>query len=186
MPQYRRAIVPGGTFFFTVVTGGRHPLFADERARWLLGNVIRDCRDRFPWTLDAIVLLPDHLHAIWTLPSGDDGYSSRWSWIKREFTRRWLSSGGNESFRSLGQSRQRRRGVWQPRFWEHAIEDEDDFSNHFDYIHFNPVRHGYVERVRDWPWSSFHRWVRVGVYPPEWGGGLIAEQPELLGRTVGE
>jgi REP-associated tyrosine transposase len=105
---------------------------------------------------------------------GDCAYSERWRWIKREFTRDWLACGGTEQSRRV--SGQRRRGVWQRRFWEHTIRDETDLENHFDYIHYNPVKHGLVQRPCDWPWSSFHRWVRAGHYQPNWGadGARIA------------
>jgi putative transposase len=106
---------------------------------------------------------------MWTLPPGDDGYSLRWGWIKKEFTSQWLKSGGAERHVSASKQRRRRRGVWQVRFWEHTIEDENDFERHFDYLHYNPVKHGYVDRPRDWPHSAFHRWAKTGVYAPDWG-----------------
>jgi len=168
MPNFRRAWVPGGSFFFTVVTDRRRPLFSDAEARRLLGEKIRACQAEWPFTINAIVLLPDHLHAIWSLPPGDDAYPTRWAWIKKEFTKAWLANGGAETVISAGRSREERRGVWQPRFWEHTLESEDDFERHFDYIHYNPRKHGYVACPADWPSSSFHRWVAAGVYPPDW------------------
>lgn len=170
MPNYRRARVPGGTYFFSVVVQDRVPLFADETARRLLGERIRECRDMWPFNVTAIVLLPDHLHAIWTLPPGDDRYSARWSWIKKEFTRTWLAAGGREQPVSQARADEHRRGVWQPRFWEHTIETDEDFERHFDYVHYNPVKHGHASVPAEWPWSSFHRWVAAGVYPENWGG----------------
>ena len=161
--------MPGGTFFFTVVVHKRRRLFDNSAAVSLLGSVLRRCRMRWPFDVDAIVLLPDHWHTIWSLPPGDSDYSRRLGWLKKEFTSRWLAIGGRETPVSEGRRRQRRRGVWQPRFWEHAIEDEDDFEHHFDYIHWNPVKHGYVRCPRDWPHSSFHRWVERGVYRHDWG-----------------
>ena len=169
MADYRRWHVAGGTFFFTVVTHSRAPLFRDAAARRILGEKFREClRDR-PFRLDAIVLLPDHLHAIWTLPPGDADYPGRWAWIKKEFTKEWLASGGVEQ--EVSQPRRERgdRGVWQPRYWEHTIEDEHDFDRHFDYLHYNPVKHRYAACPRDWRESSFHRWVRAGVYELDWG-----------------
>lgn len=165
MPNFRRAFVPGGTFFFTVVTNNRIPLFEDELARTLLGQFIRETREKWPFEIDAIVLLPDHLHAIWTLPSGDTEYSKRWGWLKKEFSKCWISRGGRESDISESRRSEQRLGIWQPRFWEHTILDEHDFEQHFDYIHFNPVKHGYVRCPHEWPHSSFHRWVEEGVYP---------------------
>ncbi|GAB4154179.1 MAG: hypothetical protein Tsb009_30730 [Planctomycetaceae bacterium] len=111
------------------------------------------------------------MHAIWSLPAGDADFSKRWAWLKKEFTRRYLEMGGTEQRTSESRKRNRRRGVWQRRFWEHAIEDEDDFEAHFDYIHYNPVKHEYVSRPVDWPYSSFHRWVKQGVYDSDWGCG---------------
>ena len=186
MPQYRRAKLHGGTYFFTLVTYRRRPIFNDPTARTLLGNSFRDCLARRPFQLDAIVLLPDHLHAIWTLPPGDADYSLRWSRIKREFTRAWLSVGGQEIKPTNGKRRERRRGVWQPRFWEHTIEDDDDYDRHFDYLHYNPKKYGLVERVSDWEYSSYHRWVRAGVYPPGWGGGVAPALCEELEHATGE
>ena len=171
MPNYRRAYVRGGTFFFTVVTYNRRPIFTNPIAQILLGRAIRKCQREWPFEINAIVLLPDHLHTIWTLPRGDDRYSARWSIIKKGFTSRYRNAGGREASVTRAQYKAGRAGVWQPRFWEHSLEDEDDFEAHFDYIHFNPVRHRYVECPQDWSPSSFHRWVRKGVYDPNWACG---------------
>lgn len=171
MPDYRRSHVPGGTFFFTVVTHQRRRLFHIERNRLLLGNVIRECQAKWPFEINAIVLLPDHLHALWTLPRGDSNYSAQWSVIKKTFTLKFLASGGRDARVSAAKRREHRRGVWQRRFWEHTIEDEDDFQIHFDYIHYNPVKHKLVRCPGDWEPSSFHRWVTAGVYPKGWGCG---------------
>jgi putative transposase len=168
MSNYRRAHVPGGSFFFTVICERRRPLFADARGRRVLGSILRRAQVRWPFTINALVLLPEHLHAIWSLPPGDTAYSTRWGWIKKEFTKEWLALGGAEQKASRGRRRERERGVWQRRFWEHTIASDDDFDRHFDYIHYNPVKHGHVARPRDWPWSSFHRWVAAGVYPADW------------------
>ena len=174
MPNYRRALVPGGTFFFTVVTHRRRRLFHVEVNRRLLGEVIRETQRDWPFELNAIVLLPDHLHAIWTLPPGDANYSGRWSVIRKDFSTRFLANGGRDETVSAGKRRERRRGVWQRRFWEHAIEDEDDFRVHFDYIHYNPVKHKLAKCPHDWEPSSFHRWVNAGVYPMDWACGRYA------------
>lgn len=179
MSDYRRYFVPGGTFFFTLVTENRVPLFSDESARNLLGDIMRRSQRLRPVEVIAIVLLPDHLHTLWALPPGDDDYSGRWSWIKKRFTSNWLKLGGREQTRTASRMRQRRRGVLQRRFWEHTIRDEQDLENHFDYIHYNPVKHGYVQRPRDWPWSSFHRWASTGYYDIDWGAGYVP--PELPG-----
>src|SRR4051794_35432645 len=120
MPRFRRLFIPGGTYFFTQVTDRRIPLFLEAEARALLSALLRQCKARWPFSISAIVVLPDHLHTIWILPEGDDSYSRRWGWIKKEFTKEWLKRGHTEQQVSAGRERDRRRGVWQPRFWEHT------------------------------------------------------------------
>lgn len=187
MPNYRRALVPGGSFFFTVVTYRRLPIFDNQTAIALLGGVMRQCLLNWPCQINAIVVSPNHLHTIWPLPTEDANYSRRWGWLKKEFTQRWLEMGGPDRTVTTGKSQQRRRGVWQPRFWEHALRDEDDFERHFDYIHWNPVKHGHVECPFQWPHSSFHRYVRAGVYDQNWGCALeAASRFATIEDTVGE
>lgn len=169
MSDYRRSYVAGGTFFFTLVTASRSTWLCDDDARETLRQAIVDCRAVRPFEIDAAVLLPDHLHMIWTLPRGDTDYSSRWAAIKREVTARRLNAGRADAKVSPAAVRQRRRGFWQRRFWEHTIADEIDMERHVDYIHFNPVKHGYCHAPKDWPHSSFHRFVRRGHYPLDWG-----------------
>jgi putative transposase len=183
MSDYRRYFVPGGTYFFTLVTARRAPLFADGRARRLLGRLTRCCIAKYPLQVIALVLLPDHLHTLWALAPGDDRYSLRWSWIKGNFSRQWLASGGHEQTRVVSPVHEGRRSVWQRRFWEHTIRDEDDLQAHFDYIHYNPVKHGYVTRPRDWRWSTFHRWVARGHYQINWGAGI---SPPTVPGNAGE
>lgn len=156
-------------FFFTQVTERRAPILTEPLARSDLRRALVDCRSRWPFRLEAVVLLPDHLHTVWSLPRGDAAYSLRWAWIKKEFTKAWLAGGGAEEAISDSRQRNRRRGVWQRRFWEHCIEDEDDLERHYDSIHYNPVKHGLVLAAKDWPYSSFHRFVKLGAYPVEWG-----------------
>jgi putative transposase len=180
VPDYRRYFVPGGTFFFTVVTAGRYPLFSDAWARHFLGQVMREVRDDMPFETIAIVLLPDHLHALWALSRGDDRYPQRWQAIKAKFTSKWIAHGGHEFQVSDGYQTQRRRGVWQPRFIEHTIRDDDDLSNHADYLHYNPIKHGLVRSLRDWACSSFHRFVAAGHYPVGWGDA-DGTPPEIRG-----
>ena len=168
MAEYRRYFVPGGTYFFTVVTRQRARFLCHDVARQILGDKLRQCQARWPFTMDAIVLLPDHLHCMWSLPAGDDSYPRRWAWIKKEFTKEWLSAGGRERPISTARKRRGDRGVWQPRYWEHEIESEHDFERHFDYIHYNPVKHQLVKCPSDWLYSSFHRWVEQKVYEPHW------------------
>ena len=168
MPDYRRNFQPGGTFFFTVVTCQRFPIFDASPARDLLGEAFRNVKEKYPFTLDAICLLPDHLHCLWTLPESDGNYSIRWSYIKAYFTHRYKGIFGAPG--KLNESRENRREgvVWQRRFWEHTIRDEQDFAMHFDYIHYNPVKHGLVQNIDEWEWSSFHHYVNLGWYPGKW------------------
>ena len=130
-------------------------------------------------SLLAFVVLPDHLHCVWSLPDGDDDFPARWRQIKSLFTREYLELGGRD-WDVTPQSRgQGRRGVWQPRYWERRIRNEEDYFRHRDYIHLNPVRHGYVARPEEWPWSSFHRHVRMGWLDPKWPGSSPVELPEI-------
>jgi putative transposase len=174
MPNFRRYFVPGATYFFTVVTYNRAAFLCADVAREVLRIVMRECRAQWPFEMPAVVLLPDHWHALWSLPTNDDRYPGRLGWIKKEFSKRWLARGGEQQNVTVAQGKEHRRGVWQPRYWEHTIRDEKDFERHFDYIHYNPVKHGLVSRVRGWPYSSFHRWVKEGVYPPNWGEGPMS------------
>ncbi len=179
MPNYRRAWVPGGTCFFTVNLL--------ERDRRLLVEHIDGLRDAFriacaarPFEIIAAVVLPDHLHCLWRLPTGDADNATRWRHIKSMFSRS-LPMGERRSRRRVVKAE---RGIWQRRYWEHLIRDERDLMTHVDYIHYNPVKHGHVARVCDWPYSSFHRHVRSGALSADWGegGGL----PEAFGeRSAG-
>jgi putative transposase len=144
MADYRRAHQPGGTFFFTLVTENRAPFLTSDAARQLLHQCIESCIRTKPFTMEAIVLLSHHLHSIWTLPPNDTDFSSRWALIKATFTRKWILAGGAEQHRTGARLHARRRGVWQRRFWEHCIHDEDDFARHLDYLHYNPVKHGFA------------------------------------------
>lgn len=173
MAEYRRWRVAGGTYFFTVVTHQRRAFLTEDLARDCLRDAIRTVRLARPFSLDAIVLLPDHLHAIWTLPDGDHDFSTRWRLINRRFTKLYLSAGGDESVCSESRADKKERGLWQRRFFEHVVRDEDDLKRCADYLHVNPLKHGLVDRVADWPWSSFHRYVRLGEYAPTWGNADV-------------
>lgn len=189
MADYRRCYVPGGPFFFTVVTErrGRAPILGNDVARDLLRAACREGRQRWPFRIDALVLLGDHLHAIWTRPPDDADCSKRWGAIKKHFTQSWLVAGGSEQSQSASRSRYRRRGVWQRRFWEHTLRDERGYVRHFDYLHFNPVKHGLVACLRAWPYSSFHVWVERGIYDPHWGCGIRDELDFAdLAEAIGE
>jgi putative transposase len=167
MTGYRRNFIAGGSFFFTVNLA--------ERRLWLLTQYItelrsafREIRRRHPFTIDAIVVLPDHLHTVWTLPEADAHYATRWRLIKSTFSRN-LPTGEPISDSRVAKGE---RGIWQRRYWEHTIRDENDFARHIDYIHINPLKHGLVSRVQDWPYSSFHRMVKLGIYPEDWAGDV--------------
>lgn len=152
MPNYRRYYLKGGTWFFTVNLKNRQ---SDILVRQIaaLRTVVQGVKAAKPFHINACVILPEHLHCIWTLPENDSDFSCRWREIKKMFTKAI-----------------RGHAIWQPRFWEHAIRDEEDFRRHVDYIYLNPVKHGWVTRVQDWPFSSFHRDVRHGIYPADWAG----------------
>jgi putative transposase len=169
MPEYRRNYVPGGTYFFTVVTQDRRPFLTTETARACLHQAIEKEQKKRPFDLFAIVLLPDHLHAIWTMPPDDDNYSVRWAAIKETFTREYLKKGGTEGIASRSRKKHRERAVWQRRFWEHTCRDEDDLKRFLDYLHWNPCKHGLVQHVKDYPWSSFQKFVKLGEYEENWG-----------------
>jgi putative transposase len=157
--RYRRIRVPGGSWFFTVVTRDRNPVFRKPVGVALLRHALRKVSRRMPFSIDAMVVLPDHLHCIWTLPAGDTDYSTRWRLVKTFVTRHGKTVIGDHTV-----------SIWQPRFWEHMLRDPGDYRAHIDYIHYNPVRHGYVDRAIEWPYSSLHRYVRNGVLPADWGG----------------
>ncbi len=164
MVEYRRNCVPGGTFFFTATLRDRRSSALVDHID-ILRDAIRQARSERPFDIDAIVVLPDHLHAIWTLPEGDSNFSARWRRIKSAFTHRLVSGGV-----VLKRDRRGEYDLWQRRFWEHTVRDDADFQRCIDYIHFNPVKHRLVARVSDWKHSSFHRFVRSGTLPLDWGG----------------
>ncbi len=159
MSKYRRAIQPGAAYFFTVVTYHRKPWFDCEAHVSVLREAFRRHMGKRPFRIDAVVVLPDHIHCLWQLPQGDSDFSGRWREIKKSVSRQ-LDSRTNARNERL---------VWQRRFWEHLIRDEDDWKNHMDYIHYNPVKHGLVKRPADWPWSSFSKAVAQGWYDMDWG-----------------
>ena len=177
MSNYRRARYAGACYFFTLVTHQRQPVLTQPRLREALRLAIERVRQGHPFSIHGWVLLPDHLHCLWQLPEGDSDYSRRWSMIKRLTSQAMPELSGSIS---LSRNLRRESGLWQRRFWEHRIRDEQDYRQHLDYLHWNPVRHALVERVADWPWSSYHRLVREGVYPADWGG--CAEVPGAFGE----
>jgi putative transposase len=168
MPNYRRAHQPGGTFFLTLVTHLRHPLFADETARLVLRHSISQTRHERPFTLDAIVLLPDHLHLILTLPDCESDFSTRVGAIKGRFSRRWHERRGVELPQSVSRQKHEQRGVWQKRFWEHCVSDEADLNRCIEYMMYNPVKHGLARCPHAWPHSSFAQFVDQHRFAQDW------------------
>jgi putative transposase len=179
MPEYRRSFIEGGTYFFTVVTYNRVPMFTNPRTRRILRSALLNVKERYPFTLDSICLLPEHIHCIWTLPTTDSNYSLRWKEIKRLFTQEYLKKVGLGETRNESRQKRGEAAIWQRRFWEHTIRDEDDLGQHIDYIHYNPVKHGHVQSVHEWQWSSFHRYVEMGYYEFDWGSVIDQEVKEL-------
>jgi putative transposase len=175
MPEYRRNRIPGATYFFTVN-------LLDRRSDLLVTHIdalrcaVRRVRRRVPFHIDAWVVLPDHMHCLWTLPEGDSDFPRRWWAIKVGFSK----SLPDIEDQSGGQLRAGERGIWQRRYWEHTIRDDRDYAAHMDYTHFNPVKHGLAETVADWPFSSFRRCVAAGLYPADWLGGTA--QPVETGE----
>jgi putative transposase len=174
MPNYRRMPMPGGCWFFTVcLLDGRSTLLVDEID--LLRRCFRETREVLPFRIEAIVVLPDHLHTVWTLPPGDGDFSDRWRSLKGRFSHALPRT----EWRSAVRLRRGERGIWQRRFWEHRIRDAEDYAHHVAYCHFDPVRHGLVDAPQEWPHSSIHRALRHGAAP------CGVPQP-IVGRCYGE
>jgi len=164
MVRYRRNLVPGGTYFFTLTLADRRSSALTDHVA-LLRSAFRQTRVKQPFAIDAIVVLPEHLHAILTLPPRDADYSGRWRRLKGVFTRGLVASGVAVPHDARGEF-----SLWQKRFWEHTIRDDRDFERCADYIHFNPVKHRLVTAPAAWPFSSLHQYVRAGILPGDWGG----------------
>ena len=174
MVNYRRNFLPGGTFFFTVT-------LHDRRSNLLVKNIdllresFQSVQHERPFEISTIVILPEHIHSIWTLPKNDKDYSTRWKLIKSRFTKGLTKSGYFLNKNDRGEC-----NVWQKRYWEHTIRNDIDLQRHVDYIHFNPVKHDLVKSVKDWPYSSFHRYVSRGHLPNDWGAttceGMFGER----------
>ena len=171
--EYRRATAPGATYFFTLVTYNRQRLFERPDTVQLLREACRQVKQRHPFTIEAMVVLPDHLHCLWTLPKDDANFSTRWRLIKSEFSRHCPAKYKRQ--RSLSRLKKQEQAIWQRRFWEHQVRDEADFLRHLDYIHYNPVGHQLVESPGDWPYSSFGRYVSRGWYSEDWGANMVIE-----------
>jgi putative transposase len=173
MSRYRRLNIEGGAFFFTLALALRG---SDLLVRHIaqLRHAYAEVEKRHPFETVAVCILPDHIHALWQLPDGDADYASRWSLFKSGFSRVLPAA----KTRSPSKIAKREKGIWQRRYWEHAIRDDADLGRHVDYIHYNPVKHGLVTRVADWPFSSFHRYVAQGILPADWAG----DAKDLRGR----
>jgi putative transposase len=166
--RYRRARETGATYFFTLNLAERkHTILTDSAD--ILRATMQEVQQRYPFRIDALVILPDHLHAVWTLPPGDADFPTRWMLIKSGFSRR-IAPGERRNVSRISKGE---RGIWQRRYWEHLIRDEEDHARHVDYIHYNPVKHGYVKRAADWKYSSIHRYIKAGTLPRDWGCGKI-------------
>ena len=175
MSRYRRIFSPGGTFSFTVVANRRRPLFLNEFARNCLRLAWNDTAEKRPFENIALCLMPDHIHCVWRLPEEDVDYSGRWSSIKSGFSRRFMAEGvakernGFRNTQTASGRNKRESGLWQRRFWLHVVTDDLDLERHVNYVHYNPVKHEFVSAAADWQWSTFHRYVREGIYHQDWG-----------------
>ena len=167
MVNYRRNQLAGGTYFYTVVLHDRRSTVLVDHIDHLR-DAFRHVRKQRPFVIEAMVVMPDHLHAIWTLPMCDADYPGRWRAIKSRFTRALVKAGVMLERNAKGEYK-----LWQRRYWEHTIRDEADMARHIDYIHYNPVKHGYVASVVEWPYSSFHRFVEAGIYSKGWGANEV-------------
>ncbi|NJN87747.1 MAG: transposase [Leptolyngbyaceae cyanobacterium SL_7_1] len=178
--QYRRAKTPGATYFFTLVTYQRQQILHQPEAIALLRQAFHQVKQTHSFDIEAIVVLPDHLHCIWTLPLEGANFPMRWRLIKTQFSR--CCPDFCKQLRSPSHLRKGEQAVWQRRFWEHQIRDEIDFARHVDYIHYNPVHHQLVEAPKDWAYSSFHRYVANGIYAEDWGANDKIVLPNFIGK----
>ena len=204
MPNYRRYNSHSRCYFFTLVSYQRSPLFIQPAFRELLHNSIKRVQQAYAFKIDAMVLLPDHLHCIWTLPEEDDNYSRRWSMIKRFVSQGRVNGAHGAPYdgaafnivndadstafdvgcamRTKSRIKRGESNIWQRRFWEHEIRDQRDYEKHLDYCYWNPLKHGLVNRVCDWPYSTFHRDVKKGLYPPDWCGDTVVFEKMSFGE----
>jgi putative transposase len=178
--QYRRARIRGGTYFFTIVTHNRRQFLCQPENVELLRNSLLYVMQRHKFEIDAFILLPDHLHCIWVLPEGDDDYSTRWQLVKRYFSQHCKNQYKGDV--SISRENKNEQAVWQRRFWEHVIRDDEDYIRHADYIHYNPVKHGYTKSPKDWEYSSFHKFVRSCMYDETWGVNQEISFDERIGN----
>jgi putative transposase len=191
MPEYRRPNLPGAMFFLTIVTHDQTPFFDNDLNVNRLRSALRTVKHEMPLDIMAAVILPDHMHFIWQLPDDDDRLSARVGKMKILFTQAVRGTGNLPEDVSLSRLKHRESDVWQRRFIDHKIRDDEDFSNHLNYVHYNPVKHGLVSCPHLWPYSSFRQWVRKGVYTEDWCctcGGRDVKAPEFgdIPGSIGE
>ncbi|MBN2415021.1 transposase [bacterium] len=172
MSNYRRIYIPGGTYFLTLVTHERRPFLTSDTAIHIFKKSWQYVQKCMPFALNAVCVLPEHIHLLITLPANDDDYSRRIKMLKSLFSIHFIKTGGQDGFRNRSRRKKGEAAIWQRRFWEHTVRSQKDYDNHFHYIHRNPVHHGLVPTVKEWKWSSFHRYVEKGFYPESWGGDL--------------
>ncbi len=170
MSNYRRANTKGGTYFFTLVSFKRRKILCDEPMLQAMRDAVKHVRQNYPFEIVAWVTLPDHIHAVWTLPIDDCDYGKRWGLIKRYVSKQCPEYEAPLEMLSLSNIQRNEKGIWQRRFWAHEIKSDIDFEKHMDYIHFNPVKHGLVESVMDWRYSTFHKCRAAGLYSADWCG----------------
>jgi putative transposase len=182
MPNYRRRLVPVGTYFFAIATYERRPILAQKTIVALLRQTLVEVKQDQPFDFRASVVLPDHVHFLWSLPRGDSAYSSRIGQMKVLFTQKLRGKNALTTEVSASRRKHRESDVWHRRFWEHTITDDDDFEQHLHYIHYNPVKHGFVRCPHLWPYSSFSRWVKDGLYDGLWGCGCDGRIPVARGH----
>ncbi len=182
MSNYRRLHNAGATYFFTVVTYRRRKILCTDTLRNALRAGIQATQTTHPFSINAWVLLPDHLHCIWTLPADDADFGLRWALIKRFVSKHCATELHQADLMTDSKLRRNELTIWQRRFWEHQIRDDQDFNAHLDYIHYNPVKHGYVVKVADWEYSTFHRYQRDGLYPQGWGLNFIGNLQQNYGE----
>jgi putative transposase len=177
MPEYRRVKIPGGTYFLTLVTYQRQRLFSTRKVCDLWHEAVNHVSTYHPFTMVAYCILPDHIHMIWRMPKDDLNYSMRIGEIKKYFSKRYVARFGVTIPKNKSQQKRRELTIWQRRFWEHYINNQDDLRCHIDYIHYNPVKHGWVDQVFKWQSSSFFDYVAKGYYGLDWGKGIKLNKP---------
>ena len=181
MSYYRRSTIAGGTYFFTVLTYRRQKILTQQNHIETLREAIKHVKQNDPFNIDAWVVLPDHMHCIWTMPPDESDYSKRWGMIKSSFSKQLKNKLQRNEWITKSKQKHRETTIWQRRFWEHTIRDDEDYRTHMDYLHYNPVKHRLVKNVKDWPYSSFHKYVKNGFYSNDWGGCEINDA-----KTFGE